>query len=135
MFIPHLLLAFVAGLAATACATGTGGPADPPAPARHPATRFATVDEAVQAARTDAARRQGVAAAAVELLSAERVTWPDGSIGCPQPGVVYTMALVPGYRVQLRVPGAVLDYHASLRGALLLCPPGQSAEPAGGTTR
>lgn len=77
----------------------------------------------------------GVSAAAVALVSADRVIWADGSLGCPQPGVMYTMALVPGYRVQLHVNGAQLDYHVSQRGALSLCPAGQSVNPSGGTTR
>ena len=53
------------------------------------------LEEIVQAARTDAARRTGLAPEALELVSAESVTWPDGSLGCPQPGLLYTQVLVP----------------------------------------
>ena len=38
----------------------------------------------------------------LKVLSAEAVTWSDGSLGCPEPGMMYTQALVPGYRVQIR---------------------------------
>jgi hypothetical protein len=33
------------------------------------------------------------------VVQAEAVTWPDGALGCPEPGIVYTQALVPGYWV------------------------------------
>jgi hypothetical protein len=42
---------------------------------------------------------------------------------------MYTQALVPGYRVRLRGPAGEMDYHASARGALVLCPPGRAASP------
>ena len=40
-----------------------------------------------------------------ELVSAEAVTWPDSSLGCPSPGVSYTQALVDGMRVIVSVAG------------------------------
>ncbi len=88
------------------------------------------LDRIVQAARDDAAKRSGLAPAQLQLVSAESVTWADGSLGCPRPGMLYTQALVPGYRVKLKVGNEVLDYHAAERGGLVLCPPGQSQEPA-----
>ena len=33
---------------------------------------------------------------------AEAVTWNDGSLGCPEPGMMYTQALVDGYWVVIR---------------------------------
>jgi hypothetical protein len=93
------------------------------------------LEGAVQAARADAARRTGQPAAAFELISAESVTWSDGSLGCPQPDVLYTQALVPGYRIVLRGPSEEMDYHASARGALVLCPAGRAVEPLPGASR
>ncbi|ROZ75348.1 hypothetical protein [Ramlibacter sp. WS9] len=88
------------------------------------------LDAAVQSARAHAAKHTGQAAQSFELVKAQAVTWPDGSLGCPQPGMNYTMALVPGYRIQLRAKGsAVMDYHASDTGALVLCPASRSVEP------
>lgn len=87
------------------------------------------LEEATRSARADAAQRSGLAAESIELVKAEAVTWPDGSLGCPKPGMGYTQALVPGYRIRLRAKGAVLDYHLSDRGKLVLCPPGKSAKP------
>ena len=83
----------------------------------------------VAAARADAAQRSGLAPAQIELVSLRSVTWSDGSLGCPQPGVAYTQALVPGYRILLRAGAQTWDYHASLRGRPVPCPPGQAREP------
>jgi hypothetical protein len=83
----------------------------------------------VQAARADAAQRSGVPIDAVALVSAQAVVWRDGSLGCPQPGMSYTQALVNGFRVQLRAGVASFDYHASQRGGMLLCPSTLAVEP------
>ena len=93
------------------------------------------LDAVVQAARADAARRTGVGAESLLLISAESVTWSDGSLGCPQPGMMYTQALVPGYRVRLRGPDGEMDYHASARGALVLCPAERAVDPLPGASR
>jgi hypothetical protein len=68
-------------------------------------------------------------------VSSEAVVWPDGALGCAEPGMNYTMALVPGYRITIRAGAELLDYHASDRGQLVLCPPGRSTAPSpAGTT-
>ena len=102
------------------------GCAAPPVPQSLPSSGAARIDALVQAARADAAQRSGLAPAQLQVLEAGSVTWPDGSLGCPRPGMLYPDALVPGYRVKLKVGNAVLDYHAGERGGLILCPPGQS---------
>ncbi len=84
----------------------------------------ATIDIAL----SDAAGRSGLPASALVVVSAEAVTWGDGSLGCPSPGAFYTMALVPGYRVRIRAGDQVFDYHAGGR-QVLLCPPGQVVDP------
>ncbi len=65
----------------------------------------------------------------MQVISAEAVTWPDGSLGCPAPGGMYTMAQVPGYRIRIQAGPEVLDYHANRRGQLQLCPAGRAVEP------
>jgi len=89
----------------------------------------------IDAAIADAARRTGIAAASIKLVAAEAVTWPDGSLGCPQPGMAYTQALVPGYRIRLDAAGRALDYHAGERGAPAYCPAERAREPVPGAAR
>ena len=71
----------------------------------------------------DAAKRFQVAENAVVLAQAERVTWSDGSLGCPQPGMSYTQALVPGYRVTARTTSGQFVYHTDERGNVVTCGP------------
>jgi hypothetical protein len=91
-----------------------------------------TLQSAIDAALADAARRTGVERTDLEVLSAEAVTWSDGSLGCPQPGMMYTQALVPGFRIRVRAGEETLDYHAGRSGAPLLCPAGRAVEPVSG---
>lgn len=92
-----------------------------------------TLESVTELVLVDAASRIGIDKASVKLESAEAVTWPDGSLGCPQPGMSYTMALVPGYRIKVRAGEQVLDYHASQRGYFVLCPAGQAIDPVADT--
>jgi hypothetical protein len=88
-----------------------------------------TLESITAAVLEDAASRTGVAKADLSVESAVGVTWADGSLGCPQPGMNYTMALVPGYRIRVRAGERVLDYHASQRGYFVLCPEGMAVGP------
>ena len=103
-------------------------PATQPMPTPMPTSL--TLDSAVQAALADASRRTGLAVEALQVKSATAVTWSDGSLGCPQPDRVYTQALVPGYRVRISAAGQELDYHASRRGPVSLCPAGRAVDPS-----
>jgi hypothetical protein len=71
------------------------------------------LDAAVEEAVADLAASAGVDASEVEVRTAEQVTWSDGSLGCPEPGMMYTQALVPGYRIVLAVDGAEVAYHGA----------------------
>lgn len=87
----------------------------------------------IEAALTDAANRSTTAQADIKVISAEAVTWPDGSLGCPMPGMLYTQALVPGYRILLQAGDTVLNYHAAARGRPVFCPASRAEAPAPGT--
>ena len=100
-----------------------------------PATVPDSLNAAVAAARADAARRSGLPAQTLAVLRAESVTWSDGSAGCPQPGRMYTQALVPGYRIRIQAGAEMLDYHGARGGAPQLCPKGQAIEPVSGDNR
>ena len=80
--------------------------------------------------RSDAARRANVAPGEVKVLSVESVTWADGSLGCPTPGMMYTQALVRGHRIQVDAGGTALTYHASAGGEFVQCPPGRAQPPS-----
>ena len=69
----------------------------------------------------DAAERTGEEPDAIEVVQAAAVTWNDGSLGCPEPGMFYTQALVDGYHVILRAGDEELDYRVGAQGGFRLC--------------
>jgi hypothetical protein len=82
----------------------------------------ASIPRAVRrAVVADAAKRFQVAEDAVVVASAEKVTWSDGSLGCPKPGLSYTQMLVPGYRVSATTTAGRMLYHTDTRGNVVTC--------------
>jgi hypothetical protein len=69
----------------------------------------------------DAAERSGAAPESIEVSQAIAVTWNDGSLGCPEPNMSYTMALVDGYHVILVAADEQLDYRVGAGGGFRLC--------------
>ncbi len=59
----------------------------------------------------DLATRVGTENPSAQLTTVNEVTWNDGSVGCPQDGMMYTMALVDGYRLTFVVDGVEYAYH------------------------
>jgi hypothetical protein len=94
---------------------------DTPTPAGEPVNIASVPREVRRAVAADAARRFNVAASAVVLARAEQVTWPDGSLGCPEPGKLYTQMLVPGYRLTAKTTAGELVYHADAHGNVKSC--------------
>jgi hypothetical protein len=97
-----------------------------------PPGRQAPMQSIIEAVLADAVEQTGLRRDALEVLSAEAVTWSDGSLGCPRPGIEYTQALVPGYRIRVTAGERILDYHANRRGYWILCPDGASQDPLPG---
>ena len=93
--------------------------APPPRPA--PAEPVSPPDDAIADAIVDLADRLGVGVDAVELLDARLVTWRDGSVGCPEPGLAYTQAEVPGSLIVLRVGESSYRYHAAGGASFFYC--------------
>lgn len=142
MMLKSTALIGLLGMPLAACGGGPTGPApaspavapapptairtpapDAPAADMHPESHLAPMVEAALAA---AAEKTGLPRSELNVVSSASVVWADGSIGCPEPGMNYTMALVPGYQIIIEARGETLDYHATDRGYLILCPPGRS---------
>jgi hypothetical protein len=71
----------------------------------------------------DLAPRVDGSLADLTVVKAERTNWNDGSLGCPQPGQVYTQALVDGFQVILEVVGREFDYRVGAGSNVRLCEP------------
>lgn len=101
----------------TACGDQNGG-SDPAEPSRAPP---ATTPEETPidpnnpeaAAIADLAAHANVGEDEIEVVAHDEVTWRNGALGCPQPGMAYTQALVEGYRIVLRAKGQEYAYHGA----------------------
>ncbi|MEZ4595227.1 MAG: hypothetical protein R3D55_29385 [Chloroflexota bacterium] len=87
-----------------------------PAPGQ-PNNQGDKVDQAI----ADLNQRVGVPVAEIEVVSLLEVTWPDGSIGCPQSGELYTQALVAGQQLILRANGTDYYYHSGRGSEFIYC--------------
>ncbi len=83
----------------------------------------------IEQATADLASRTGLDQSGIEVSVAEFVTWSNGSIGCPQPGMNYTMALVPGYRILLVASGRTYHYHGAREREPFYCPAERAGQP------
>lgn len=86
------------------------------------------IQEWVRQAKDDLAQRMDTAVDQIELVEYRSVSWRDGSLGCPQPGMSYTQALREGYRLQLQINGQQYDYHGASGRAPFYC---ENANPKG----
>jgi hypothetical protein len=100
-----------------------------------PAVTGEVPTEALEKLRADLAAKQGVQASEVKVVSAQAVNWPNGALGCPQPGMMYTQAIVPGYRVELEAAGKRFVYHASTKGSFKQCESKLRQGPVGDSSR
>jgi len=75
------------------------------------------IDQAI----ADLATRLEVGTSSIVVLVAHELTWPDGSLGCPEPGGMYTQALVDGYRIELTDGDNVYEYHGAIGQIPFLC--------------
>lgn len=132
--LPRLVLGgAVLGLVLVGCSGASGSPSGPadgagsptvelhaePLPTVAPGVSEGVPSAVIDAAVADAAARTGVAPAEVTVVSAESVTFPDGGLGCPEPGMLYTQVLTPGSHVVVEAGGREYDYRASAGGGAM----------------
>jgi hypothetical protein len=75
----------------------------------------------IDTAIPDLADRLSIDHNTIEVVGAQSVVWPDQSLGCPQPGMVYLQDLAEGFRIELRVKDHVYAYHGGAGRDLFLC--------------
>ena len=96
-----------------------------PAAPRVPPSLDVRPDDRVAIAVSDLAGRLGEDAG-IDVLDARQVTWRDGAVGCPAPGLAYSQAEVPGFLVVLRSGDSSYRYHAAGDLMPFLCETPQS---------
>jgi hypothetical protein len=79
------------------------------------------VDKVVQAY----ALQNNIDFATLQVISYERVDWPDGCLGVVKPGIMCNQMITPGYRILLMVGGSDIELRSTLQGGYyVVAPPG-----------
>jgi len=127
------ILAGALAAALPACAVDQTGVAPPmripdpigatTAPAGVPVTSANLPREVRRAVVAAAAKHFKVDAHQVVLVRAEKVTWTDGALGCPEPGRQYAQTMVPGFRVVAKTASGERVYHTDSRAVAVSCMP------------
>lgn len=86
-----------------------------------PATPDPSAEKMVTLAKEHLSRKLGIAVEKISLFDVEPVQWPDGSLGCPRSGMIYTQAVTPGFRISLEATGQVFSYHTDSANQVILC--------------
>lgn len=75
----------------------------------------------IKQAIADLSQRLNIAPESIQVLEARSVTWPDGSLGCPQPGMQYIQVLMDGAYILLNAEGKDYPYHSGGSRPPFLC--------------
>ena len=91
-----------------------------------------SMDQKIKDAVMDLASRTGVAADTIIVREARSVNWGSGAVGCPEPGMNYTQAMVPGLLLLLEADGTIYHFHGRRGSSLFYCPDERAEPPAFG---
>ena len=86
-----------------------------------PASMEPGLEPLVTMAVDDLAEHMNITAAEIMLVSAEAVVWPDASLGCPQPDLLYQQVQEDGALIILRVGEREYAYHSGGGREPFLC--------------
>ncbi len=96
--------------------------ADPAQPTAVPLSGTPGLPPETAALTTAIARDLGVPPETLQVITVEHRDWPDSSLGCPQPDMLYAQVITPGYVVLVEVSGERIEYHTDERGTVVRCP-------------
>ncbi len=108
-------------------------PVSPISPLPVPQFESEAAEQAMSELRVQVAEQAGLPATALTLVSAEQVTWPDMSLGCPQPDMMYAQVLTPGWQIVFAdAEGREYNVHTTeSREHFVICEPSvESAAPS-----
>jgi hypothetical protein len=69
-------------------------------------------------ARKDLAARLQIDPGSIETNFVRPQTWPDASLGCPEPGMSYAQMETPGYLIELKAKDKTYTYHSDMKRAV-----------------
>jgi hypothetical protein len=86
-----------------------------------PGTSGPSENRLVIQAKEDLAERLSTAVDQIQLVEFRAVVWPDASLGCPQPGMVYIQVPQDGALIILAVGEKRYEYHSGGARPPFLC--------------
>ena len=95
-------------------------------------TTSMNLHEQIEFSKKALAQRLDIESESITLSEAREVTWRSGALGCPEPGMNYTQALVPGALIFLRAGNEVHGYHAKFGAKPFYCPWQRAEQPLSG---
>ena len=106
--------------AESAAATAIQGVGTQMNPSETPSSpsRLETLIEMVKA---DLAQRLSLTVEQINVVDSVEVEWSDSSLDCPQPDMLYTQVITPGYRILLEVNGQQYEYHSNRDAYFVYC--------------
>ncbi|MEW6182235.1 MAG: copper amine oxidase N-terminal domain-containing protein [Bacillota bacterium] len=78
-------------------------------------------EKIVEQVKTDLADNKEVSVSTIGVKEITQVEWPDTSLGCPEPGLMYAQVITPGYKIILSDGSTDYEYHAGNGGNLIFC--------------
>ena len=72
-------------------------------------------------AKANLAWQTGIETSQITVVEAESVEWPNSSLGCPQPDMMYAQVVTPGYRIVLQVEDKTYVYHTDQSQTVVPC--------------
>ena len=94
--IIHIVLPIFLPLACMAKAT-TGHASSPQSATEPTANELANIE----LAKNTLAKQEKIDVNTLQVESVNTVQWPDSSLGCPEPGMMYGQMITPGYQITL----------------------------------
>jgi hypothetical protein len=90
-------------------------------PTSIPTPADAKLRELIERAKTDLAQRLAISTREINIVEFFEVEWPDSSLGCPNPSLMYTQVVTPGYLIRLQALGRIFEFHTSKRNQIVYC--------------
>ncbi len=65
-------------------------------------------------------QRDDIVPSQVEVVSVEKIDWPDASLGCPKDDQMYAQVITFGYKIMLSATGETYEYHTDESGEMVV---------------
>jgi hypothetical protein len=77
----------------------------------------------------DLSQRLSIPTDQIKIQEAVEVTWPDSSLGCPNPASQYLQVITPGYLLRFQAMDRVFEYHTNKNDLIIYCETSSLAPP------